>query len=88
MDLDDSGAEAFVIWQTGRRFRFPKIVGGQVKHFQIHFLIRPARTISLWDVSSASAGASLSVERKNWETRIAEFLEKPLFYRGLHAGPE
>src|SRR6185503_19490510 len=30
-------------------------------------LIRPARIISLWLVISASAGASLRVETKNWE---------------------
>src|SRR2546427_6087292 len=31
------------------------------------FLIRPARVMSLWLTTSASAGASLRVEMKNWE---------------------
>src|SRR6185312_3206781 len=31
------------------------------------FLIMPARVMSLWLATSASAGASLRVETKNWE---------------------
>src|SRR5688572_17829369 len=50
--------------------------------------MRPARIISLWLTTSASAGASLSVERKKCETRISgRFGQKPLFYRSLALDP-
>src|SRR6476646_7127008 len=37
-------------------------------------LIMPARSIKRWLASSASEGASLSVDRKNWDTRMASFV--------------
>src|SRR5262245_66527087 len=47
-------------------------------------LINPARSISRWLTTSASAGVSLSVDRKNRETRmIVAHRGKPLFYRRL-----
>src|ERR1700704_6311881 len=47
----------------------------------------PARSISLWLRSSASLGASLSVETKNCEARMRlnSAFEKPLFYRPVLA---
>src|SRR2546425_8585187 len=48
--------------------------------------IRPARTISLWLTSSASAGASLSVARKYREVRIAGGASQDAtFYLNSHA---
>src|SRR3954463_2308175 len=44
--------------------------------------IKPARSISRWLTSSASDGASLRVERKNFDTRMTTRNGgKPLFYR-------
>jgi hypothetical protein len=45
-------------------------------------LIKPARIISLWLTTSASAGASLRVEIRNWEAFMARFVN----FRGLREG--
>ena len=39
-------------------------------------LMRPARSISLWLTSSASDGASLVVEMKNWLARMVKAGQK------------
>jgi hypothetical protein len=38
-----------------------------------NFLIMPARVMSWWLTTSASDGASLSVEIRNWEAFMGEF---------------
>src|ERR1700712_803674 len=52
-------------------------------------LIMPARIISRWLATSASAGASFSVETKNWEAFICVTdtgLSSGFFDHGRHAG--
>src|SRR5215472_1948153 len=46
-------------------------------------LISPARSISLWLTSSASAGASLSVERKNRDRRMLGFVLQSLDFNSV-----
>src|SRR5215467_263977 len=50
-------------------------------------LISPARSISLWLTSSASAGASLSVERKNRDRRMLGFVLQSLDFNSVCALP-
>src|SRR5574343_442550 len=49
-------------------------------------LIMPARIISLWLTTSASAGASLSVETKNWEAFMGAAMTDAAPARGRHPG--